>query len=80
MINPINIWIRRNRVFNGGYQPVHQTIPDIELLTLVEVAIILRVSTRTVTRFIQRRTLPAYKVGGQWRIHKNDLLKFIPNP
>jgi len=41
---------------------------EIRFLTLVEAAEILRVSTRTLIRMIQKGKMPALKVGGQWRI------------
>lgn len=47
-----------------------------KLLTIGEVAEILRVSTRTVTRYIESRKLKASKIGS-WRIKENDLEKFL---
>ena len=41
---------------------------NIRLLTLSEVATILKISKRTLHRMIQHRQIPAFKVGGQWRI------------
>jgi excisionase family DNA binding protein len=41
---------------------------NIKLLTLSEVAAILKISKRTLHRMIQHRQIPAFKVGGQWRI------------
>jgi len=41
---------------------------SIRLLTLSEVATILKISKRTLHRMIQHRQIPAFKVGGQWRI------------
>jgi excisionase family DNA binding protein len=41
---------------------------NIKLLTLSEVATILKISKRTLHRMIQHRQIPAFKVGGQWRI------------
>jgi len=41
---------------------------NIKLLTLSEVASILKISKRTLHRMIQHRQIPAFKVGGQWRI------------
>ena len=40
----------------------------IKLLTLSEVATILKISKRTLHRMIQHQQIPAFKVGGQWRI------------
>lgn len=49
--------------------------PD-KLLTIEEVAEILRVSTRTVTRYIESGRLRASKIG-VWRIKQSDLNKFL---
>ena len=49
-----------------------------ELYTPEEVAKLLRVSRRTVYRYIKSGKLKAKKIG-QWRIKKGDLNKFINN-
>ena len=41
---------------------------SIKLLTPSQAASILRVSRRTLDRMIKNATIPAIKVGGQWRI------------
>ena len=41
---------------------------NIKLLTLSEVAAILKLSKRTLHRMTQHQQIPAFKVGGQWRI------------
>jgi excisionase family DNA binding protein len=45
--------------------------------TLREVAEKLRVSRRTVYRWVQARELPAYKLGGEFRITERDLERFL---
>ena len=45
--------------------------------TLAEVAERLKVSRRTVYRWIQAGDLPAYKLGQEWRIQGADLEKFL---
>ena len=45
--------------------------------TLAEVAERLKVSRRTVYRWIQAGDLPAYKLGQEWRIQDTDLKKFL---
>ena len=45
-----------------------RTDTAIKLLTLAEAASILKISKRTLHRMIQNRQIPAFKVGGQWRI------------
>ena len=47
-----------------------------KLLTIKEVAEILRVSERSVNRYIESGKLKASKIG-QWRISKKDLEEFL---
>lgn len=47
------------------------------LLTVQEVADVLRVHTRTAYRLIQSGSLKAIKVGNQWRVPEAALLEFI---
>jgi len=47
-----------------------------KLLTIKEVAEILRVSERSVNRYIESRKLKASKIG-QWRIKQSDLDEFL---
>ena len=47
-----------------------------KLLTLKETARILRVSERTIMRYLMAGKLKASKVG-QWRIREKDLEKFL---
>ena len=53
--------------------------PDagIKLLTLAEAAIILKISKRTLHRMIQHRQIPAFKVGGQWRILESRFQEWV---
>lgn len=48
-----------------------------EILTLPEVAQLLKVAEKTVYTMAQRRDLPAFKVGGQWRFRRTDLDAWI---
>ncbi|MCM1989132.1 helix-turn-helix domain-containing protein [Oceanirhabdus seepicola] len=50
-----------------------------ELFTVEEVAKVLDVHTRTVRRYIKEEKLGASKVGGQWRVDKENLKKFMNN-
>lgn len=50
---------------------------DPRFFTLEEVAEILRVSKRTIHRMIQQRKMPAFKVGGQWRIPETRFKEWI---
>jgi excisionase family DNA binding protein len=49
----------------------------VRLLTIKETAELLQVSTRTLQRLIQRKGLPAVKVGSRWRIRTSELAKWI---
>lgn len=53
--------------------------PDtsIRLLTLAEAAGILKISKRTLHRMIQNRQIPAFKVGGQWRILESRFQEWV---
>ena len=53
--------------------------PDsiIKLLTLAEAATILKISKRTLHRMIQNRQIPAFKVGGQWRIRESRFQQWV---
>lgn len=50
---------------------------QIRLLTLAEAAQLLHVSTRTLQRMISNSDLPAFKVGGQWRLRESQLTEWI---
>jgi len=49
----------------------------IELLTITEVAEILRISATGVRRLQQRRRLPFHKVGGSVRFAKSDVVAYL---
>ena len=48
-----------------------------EILTLPEVAQLLKVAEKTVYSMAQKGQLPAFKVGGQWRFKRADLDQLI---
>lgn len=48
-----------------------------EILTLPEVAQLLKVAEKTVYTMAQRGELPAFKVRGQWRFKRLDLDQWI---
>ena len=52
-------------------------LENIRLLTLSEAANLLQVSTRTLQRMIRNRELPAFKVGGQWRLRETQLREWV---
>lgn len=51
-------------------------MPD-EILTLAEVAQMLKVADKTVYTMAQRGEVPAFKVRGQWRFKRDDLDQWI---
>ena len=55
------------------------TQEEFRLLTLEAAAEILQVSKRTLMRMIQKKDVPAFKVGGQWRIRESQFRKWVEN-
>ena len=53
------------------------TQEEFRLLTLEAAAEILQVSKRTLMRMIQKKEVPAFKVGGQWRIRESQFRKWV---
>ena len=51
-------------------------MPD-EILTLPEIAQLLKVAEKTVYTMAQRGEIPAFKVRGQWRFKLSDLEQWI---
>jgi excisionase family DNA binding protein len=54
-----------------------QKFDSIRLLTLDEAASLLQVSKRTLHRMIKINELPAFKVGGQWRVRETQLRQWV---
>lgn len=48
-----------------------------EVLTIKEVAALLKLAEKTVYSMAQRGELPAFKVRGQWRIRRAELDRWI---
>jgi len=48
-----------------------------EILTIREVAAILKVGTKTTYTMAQSGELPGFKVGGQWRFRRGDIDTWI---
>ena len=48
-----------------------------EILTLKEVAQLLKVAEKTVYTMSQAQELPAFKVRGQWRFRRDDINRWI---
>jgi excisionase family DNA binding protein len=51
-------------------------MPD-EILTLNEVALLLKVADKTVYTMAQKAEIPAFKVRGQWRFKRADIDRWI---
>jgi len=52
---------------------------EFRFLTLAEAAGMLQISKRTILRMIHQRKMPAFKVGGQWRIPESRFRKWVEN-
>ena len=52
-------------------------IDPLRFLTLRQVADVLQMSQRTVLRMAQSKQLPAFKLGGQWRLRESELAKWL---
>lgn len=50
-----------------------------DVLTAEEVAKYLRIHPYTVRRLAGKGKLPGFKVGGQWRFHKDEIDKWSKN-
>lgn len=48
-------------------------MPTDEVLTLKEVATLLKIAERTAYMMVQRGDLPGFKVGGQWRFKRSAI-------
>jgi excisionase family DNA binding protein len=68
----IGIALRPSEEFSMDDKP-----ENIYLLTLSEAANLLQVSTRTLQRMIRNGELPAFKVGGQWRVRETQLRQWV---
>ena len=55
----------------------HEQNPTIELLTIKDVAELLKVSQTSVRRLQQGRHLPFFKVGGSVRFAKIDIFEYL---
>jgi excisionase family DNA binding protein len=53
------------------------TAPKSELMTVSETCQYLKVTTRTLYRYIQNRQIPAFKLGKEWRFVRSDLEQWI---
>lgn len=49
------------------------------VLTLHDVARILKVSEITIRRMLRQGAIPAHRVGGQWRFLEEEILEWLKN-
>ena len=53
------------------------TAPKSELMTAAETCRYLRITSRTLYRYLQSRQIPAFKLGKEWRFVRSDLEQWI---
>jgi len=52
-------------------------VPQDEILTVPEIATLLKVVDKTVYTMAQKAEIPAFKVRGQWRFRRIDIYSWI---
>jgi excisionase family DNA binding protein len=57
--------------------PMENNTDPLSILTIRETADVLQVSLRTALRMAKSKQLPAFKLGGQWRIRESELAKWL---
>jgi excisionase family DNA binding protein len=50
---------------------------SLELLTIAEVAKLLKISVPSVRRLQQQRSIPFFKVGGRIRFERSDIVEYL---
>jgi len=53
------------------------TAPESELMTVSETCRYLKITTRTLYRYLRNRQIPAFKLGKEWRFVRSDLEQWI---
>lgn len=53
------------------------TTPKSEILTVVETCRYLKITPRTLYRYLRNRQIPAFKLGKEWRFVRSDLEQWI---
>jgi excisionase family DNA binding protein len=51
--------------------------PKSELMTAEETCRYLKITPRTLYRYLRSRQIPAFKLGKEWRFVRSDLLQWI---
>ena len=54
-----------------------ESVPLLELLTIPEVAGLLKISAPSVRRLQQQRHIPFFKVGGRIRFERSDIVEYL---
>jgi excisionase family DNA binding protein len=54
--------------------------PEPEAFTLQDAATVLGVSTRTIRNWIQQKKIQAFKLGGRWRIRREEVGRVLNRP
>lgn len=67
-------------IYDADIEQVREETEDPRaMLRPAEVADLLDLHINTVYRLFQKGIIPAFKLGGSWRIYKKDLISFIEN-
>ncbi len=53
------------------------TAPQSELMTVEETCRYLKITPRTLYRYLRSRQIPAFKLGKEWRFVRSDLEQWI---
>lgn len=53
--------------------------PKSELMTAEETCRYLKITSRTLYRYLRNRQIPAFKLGKEWRFVRSDLEQWIRN-
>jgi excisionase family DNA binding protein len=53
------------------------TAPKNELMTVTETCRYLKITSRTLYRYLRNRQIPAFKLGKEWRFVRSDLEQWI---
>lgn len=65
-------------IYDADIEQVREETEDPRaMLRPAEVADLLDLHINTVYRLFQKGIIPAFKLGGSWRIYKKDLIDFI---
>ena len=60
-----------------GFGGVMGAAPKSELMTVEETCRYLKITPRTLYRYLRSRQIPAFKLGKEWRFVRSDLEQWI---